>query len=232
MPPPPGGARDHERAHDRLTRTRAEVEHPGITVESRVLEGDPARALVTEAGSGGHDLVVVGVKGCGATPFFELGSVARRMSRATLPSLLLVRKGGGGYARRLSSETQSSFRALLSTGEDGEGAEMRWGILGALALAETVAHTAGPGRPNAVRELDRLARQTEADLLILGDDISDGDTLRTTIWTAPCTVLVARPAVSSTRGFGVGPSRSTVRPPSDTTRPDPRRRSKREAHPS
>lgn len=63
----------------------------GPSIDTKVLSGDPATALVDEAEASGYDLLVVGNKGMtGATRFF-LGSVPNKVSHHAPCALLIVR---------------------------------------------------------------------------------------------------------------------------------------------
>ena len=63
----------------------------GPAVDTKVLSGDPATALIVEAEANGYDLLVVGNKGMtGATRFF-LGSVPNKVSHHAPCALLIVR---------------------------------------------------------------------------------------------------------------------------------------------
>jgi nucleotide-binding universal stress UspA family protein len=64
----------------------------GVTIATRVAEGDPASVLADEAATGGYDLLVVGNKGMtGARRFFTIGSVPSKVSHQLPVSLLIVR---------------------------------------------------------------------------------------------------------------------------------------------
>ena len=62
----------------------------GVDIVTKVLAGDPATALVDEAGSG-YDLLVVGNKGMTGASRFFLGSVPNKVSHHVSRSLLIVR---------------------------------------------------------------------------------------------------------------------------------------------
>lgn len=61
-----------------------------VPTVGRIVPGDPATTLLREATA--YDLVVAGTKGRGASPFFELGSVARALLQHAPTSVLLVRR--------------------------------------------------------------------------------------------------------------------------------------------
>ncbi len=71
-------------------------------VHTLVTQGDPGRVLVER--SVDYDLVVVGVKGRGAAPFFELGSTALAVIRHASAPVLLVRPPGRDSARSSARE--------------------------------------------------------------------------------------------------------------------------------
>lgn len=64
----------------------------GLDVETVVVDGDAATAIVETAEAGPYDLVVVGNKGMtGARRFFTLGSVPNKVSHSLATSLLIVK---------------------------------------------------------------------------------------------------------------------------------------------
>ena len=64
----------------------------GVAVDTLVVAGDPAAAIVGTAREEGFDLVVVGNKGMtGPRRHFTLGSVPNKVSHSLTCSLLLVR---------------------------------------------------------------------------------------------------------------------------------------------
>ncbi len=84
-------AGDAAYAQDVLDAAAARVRDGGASVDTKVLSGDPATALVAEAEANGYDLLVVGNKGMtGATRFF-LGSVPNKVSHHAPCALLIVR---------------------------------------------------------------------------------------------------------------------------------------------
>ncbi len=188
---------------DWLREARRELTNPRLTIESVELSGDPARLLVERSTSVRYDLVVAGAKGCGATPFFELGSVARALLQDSPASTLLVRKGGGGYAREFSADTgHRPAKALIaSAGPPAKSeSEPNWPLIAAFAIdsAEIPVVPCHPGHGYQPREVDRQARRGEVDLLIVDGRTSDEATgisssaARTTVWTAPCSALLLK----------------------------------------
>lgn len=71
---------------------RAAHDGSGVEIDTAVVDGDPVRALIDTASSGGYDLVVVGNKGMtGVSRFFRLGGVPNKLSHHLPSSLLIVR---------------------------------------------------------------------------------------------------------------------------------------------
>ena len=123
----------HPRLEDQVTpdvarswiaAAEAELATAGLRVRTELLSGTPEVALVERCREGGHDLVVAGVKGRGATPFFELGRVASHLVRWSPASVLLVRKRAAHRPmdRPMGAESPDAqgFRILLPT--DGHAA--------------------------------------------------------------------------------------------------------------
>ncbi|MFZ4718945.1 MAG: universal stress protein [Ilumatobacteraceae bacterium] len=79
---------------DNAERVIAEVvdecERGGVKVQSHIVSGEPADALVTVAEKVGADLVVVGNRGMSSMKRFMLGSVPNRISHHCPCSLLIV----------------------------------------------------------------------------------------------------------------------------------------------
>jgi nucleotide-binding universal stress UspA family protein len=64
----------------------------GIAIDTKVVDKDPAAALIEEARDGAFDLLVMGNKGMtGVTRFFHLGSVPNKVSHHLPCSLLVVK---------------------------------------------------------------------------------------------------------------------------------------------
>lgn len=81
----PAAAAVVEGERERLART-------GSSVETLVVDGDPASAIVAAARDGAFDLVVVGNRGMtGPGRLVTLGSVPNKVSHALTCSLLIVR---------------------------------------------------------------------------------------------------------------------------------------------
>jgi nucleotide-binding universal stress UspA family protein len=63
----------------------------GVTIDTAVVDGDPANALVEHADAGGYDLLVVGNKGMTGASRFLLGSVPNKVSHHVGKSMLIVK---------------------------------------------------------------------------------------------------------------------------------------------
>lgn len=110
---------------------RRALEGPGRKVGVRVLSGPPEDIVVGE--SQGYDLVVLGVKGRGASPFFELGRVARATLQRSLASVLLVRPP----SEERGEKSEDRFRVLLSAEEEDPGLNASWDMLHPFSSSDT-----------------------------------------------------------------------------------------------
>jgi nucleotide-binding universal stress UspA family protein len=64
----------------------------GVTIDTKVLDGEPVGALIETARAGGYDLLVMGNRGMtGVTRFLRLGSVPNKVSHHLPCSLLIVK---------------------------------------------------------------------------------------------------------------------------------------------
>jgi nucleotide-binding universal stress UspA family protein len=64
----------------------------GVTIDTRVADGEPVGALIDTARAGGYDLIVMGNRGMtGVTRFLRLGSVPSKVSHHLPCSLLIVK---------------------------------------------------------------------------------------------------------------------------------------------
>lgn len=68
----------------------------GVSVETHLLEGDPAEALLGLAAAEGIDIVVVGNKGMTGASRFLLGSVPNKISHQASCDVLIVNTTGAG----------------------------------------------------------------------------------------------------------------------------------------
>ena len=78
-------------AERQLARLKQSTIALGVTVETAVITGTPARAIVEHAKEGGFDLVVMGTHGRTGLSHVVLGSVAERVVRAAPCPVLTVR---------------------------------------------------------------------------------------------------------------------------------------------
>lgn len=64
----------------------------GVTIDTRVVDGEPVSSLIEAARTGGYDLLVIGNRGMtGVTRFLRLGSVPNKVSHHLPCSLLIVK---------------------------------------------------------------------------------------------------------------------------------------------
>jgi nucleotide-binding universal stress UspA family protein len=132
---PPAQDRARRAGQEWIDATRAILDGADVPVVGRVLIGDASRTLVEEAGSGEFDLVVAGVKGRGAAPFFELGGVAVALKQNVRGPLLLVRPPASSRAPEPKAGSVSPMRVLLPTYGGGEDVQVAWRMLGSFRLA-------------------------------------------------------------------------------------------------
>lgn len=74
----------------------------GAVIKGKVRVGDPARAILAEAGEWGADMVVVGSQGKGAVSRFLIGSVAESVVRHALCDVLVIPAGAVTAAEQAS----------------------------------------------------------------------------------------------------------------------------------
>lgn len=64
----------------------------GVTIDTKVVDGEPVASLIDVAREGGYDLLVMGNRGMtGVTRFLRLGSVPNKVSHHLPCSLLIVK---------------------------------------------------------------------------------------------------------------------------------------------
>ena len=80
-----------DRGDELMQRERDRLADAGVDIQTKVVEADPATALLDEATNGGYDLLVVGNKGMTGVGRFFLGSVPNKVSHHVACSLLIVR---------------------------------------------------------------------------------------------------------------------------------------------
>lgn len=86
----PGLYRDLEEEYRGVLDTAQAKVPPEISSRAVLLNGHPARAIVSEAKSGGHDLVVIGSRGLGGLPSLILGSVSREVLHGSPVPVLVI----------------------------------------------------------------------------------------------------------------------------------------------
>ena len=74
-----------------LKETVGEAASHGVKPESRLLEGEPAGALLDEAERGQYDLLVVGRTGAGSPGSRVMGGISRKIVEKANCSVLVVR---------------------------------------------------------------------------------------------------------------------------------------------
>jgi nucleotide-binding universal stress UspA family protein len=79
-------------ALDAIARAATTLRKAGLTVDGRTIEGNPARAIVEDAGRWGADLVILGSRGLTRGRRFLLGSVASYVAANAPCSVEIVRK--------------------------------------------------------------------------------------------------------------------------------------------
>jgi len=80
-----------EDAGRRLADTKGRLDADGVTVETRVVTGSPARAIVAAAEEDGCDVIVMGTHGRTGLSHMLMGSVAERVIRTAGCPVLTVR---------------------------------------------------------------------------------------------------------------------------------------------
>ena len=94
--PPQGSTEAVLRVEEKLEERAGELaEILGERPQTRVVEGDPAEALIESAGNG-PTLVAVGSRGLGVVERLRMGSVSTKVIRAALDAVLVHPYVGGG----------------------------------------------------------------------------------------------------------------------------------------
>jgi nucleotide-binding universal stress UspA family protein len=90
----PGGVRqlhdDQQADLERRLRSAADRVPDDLSLTTRLLEGDPAHALLRAAEDGDHDLIVMGSRGRGRVTSALLGSVSNRVMHAAPMPVIVV----------------------------------------------------------------------------------------------------------------------------------------------
>ena len=89
---------DAQRETGRIIRERADALAPalGRPPDTRVVQGEPAAAILSEAEEGGPALIAVGSRGLGALERMRVGSVSATLLRSALCPVLVAPHGRGG----------------------------------------------------------------------------------------------------------------------------------------
>lgn len=150
VPPPPAAANWRAAARQWQETAAAPFRARGDKVIPVVRVGDPAQVLLARAAEKGADLVVVGARGGGETPFLEIGSVARTvLDRAPVP-VLMVRTGRDPAEGRRTASHLHPFRILVGIDPSTSSEHLlRW-----------MGHSLEPGRS---RLLVRTVVEEEAE---------------------------------------------------------------------
>jgi len=96
-----------------LADTATHLDGSGLRVAELVRPGQAAE-IALEAAADGYDLVAVGAKGRGATPFFDRDSVPLALLERAPTSVLLVRERTSRGRRRRQPTSQHPLRVLLA----------------------------------------------------------------------------------------------------------------------
>ncbi len=94
-----------DKAHWRSQLEQVRPANPKIAVSHVLLEGDPAAEIARYAADAGIDVIVIGTRGSTGVDRLVLGSVAERVMREALCSVLVVKlpKGVTGAGRPISA---------------------------------------------------------------------------------------------------------------------------------
>ena len=87
-------SRDFEKLHISILNeavSYAKQAKPNLKVSSKLKDGDPAKEIVSTAGEGGFDVVVVGHRGVGRVREMFLGSVSEKVAHSALCPVIIVR---------------------------------------------------------------------------------------------------------------------------------------------
>jgi nucleotide-binding universal stress UspA family protein len=178
-------------AHETVSAARARIARPGLAVDTAVLRGRPASAIVDAATAMAADVIVVGSRGHGTIESMVLGSVsAEVIDRAHVP--VLVARGGALGPVLLAWDGSAGARAAADL-------VLKWPIVAALPVRVTSVTDVElpwwtgfpePGAPGAIplylesveqtrRTHEEIARELVAELESAGlsatVELRDGD---------------------------------------------------------
>ena len=83
-----------KRVKEHAERTAAETGGGKITVEYKILKGDPAEEIVDYADSAGIDLIIMSTQGKSGIKRWAMGNVANKVVRATRKQVMIIRAKG------------------------------------------------------------------------------------------------------------------------------------------
>lgn len=199
----------------------------GIAIDTVVVEGEPGREIERVAGDLPADLVVMGTHGRSGWAHLWLGSTTETVMRRTPCPVLAVGRENpgtlGGLFHRilcavdLTPASQGTVDLALSFAQENLArvtllhvAEGRAAANGVDAALEQLRRSGRPARPfcdvtervetgSAAREIVRVAKETRADLVVVGAHSAFGlvpfflgSTAAEVVRHAPCPVLVSR----------------------------------------
>jgi nucleotide-binding universal stress UspA family protein len=95
--------------------TARTLQSRGYDVRILVRTGEASRVVVDAAADADYDVVVVGAKGRGETPFFDVGSVALAVLEHVPASVLLVRESEPRKREQQVTREIRPFRVLIPT---------------------------------------------------------------------------------------------------------------------
>ncbi len=76
---------------DILKKARENLANSGVKLDVKILWGNPAEEICSEAREGNYDLIVMGSRGLGEIKGFIMGSVSNRVVRHASTPVLIVR---------------------------------------------------------------------------------------------------------------------------------------------
>jgi universal stress protein E len=113
-----------------LARATAAAQELGVRADPRILAGDPARVLVEEADEEEVDLLCVGPDAGLIAGALRIGQVAAHVLREAPCSVLVARRDGADFPRRIScavdgSDASAATAALAAGLAEAAGCELR-----------------------------------------------------------------------------------------------------------
>lgn len=213
------------RAHTRQVRHRialthqrvaADLREAGVTVETRIVAGKPAHAILAEAERFGADLIAVGARRQGSIAAMLLGSVSRAVVEGAACSVLVAQRTA---ARHVLLATDGSAAARFATTIVGSWPLFKdSGVLlvgvgdepprdPSVVLTEAMGELAVQGRRvrtesrtgEVATQIVAAARDWPADIVVLGANSRPllqrlflGTVARRVLDGVTCSVLIAR----------------------------------------